>query len=234
MKEGGDRTFVIVDAAMNDLVRPTLYDAYHRIGPVRETERRGDRLRHRRADLRERRFLRPRAASLPRPAAGRSSRDLLRRRLRRGAGRHLQFAAARAGSAGQRRPISPSVRRRPTYDELIGLDRLPDWLGLSSRSSAVTRLCLAMLVTCDTCMMQLHDAQSASVNADPKLDRLERAIGRARLALASERLWPPLAPILSVARRLCRPLLARLLAARRRLAAPRHARAARPRAALGA
>ena len=34
VKEGGDRTFVIVDAAMNDLVRPTLYDAYHRIGPV--------------------------------------------------------------------------------------------------------------------------------------------------------------------------------------------------------
>ena len=27
VKEGGDRTFVIVDAAMNDLVRPTLYDA---------------------------------------------------------------------------------------------------------------------------------------------------------------------------------------------------------------
>ena len=27
VKEGGDRTFVIVDAAMNDLIRPTLYDA---------------------------------------------------------------------------------------------------------------------------------------------------------------------------------------------------------------
>ena len=38
VKDGGDRTFVIVDAAMNDLVRPTLYDAYHRIGPVEETE----------------------------------------------------------------------------------------------------------------------------------------------------------------------------------------------------
>jgi diaminopimelate decarboxylase len=37
LKEGGDRTFVIVDAAMNDLIRPTLYDAYHRIGPVKET-----------------------------------------------------------------------------------------------------------------------------------------------------------------------------------------------------
>ena len=39
VKEGGDRTFVIVDAAMNDLVRPTLYDAYHRIGPVTDDGR---------------------------------------------------------------------------------------------------------------------------------------------------------------------------------------------------
>ncbi|QJA06137.1 diaminopimelate decarboxylase [Thermosulfurimonas marina] len=31
------RTFVIVDAGMNDLIRPTLYQAYHRIQPIRET-----------------------------------------------------------------------------------------------------------------------------------------------------------------------------------------------------
>src|SRR5262249_57948093 len=30
------KSFVIVDAAMNDLVRPTLYDAHHEIMPVRE------------------------------------------------------------------------------------------------------------------------------------------------------------------------------------------------------
>jgi len=30
------RTFVIVDAGMNDLIRPTLYQAYHRIQPVKE------------------------------------------------------------------------------------------------------------------------------------------------------------------------------------------------------
>jgi diaminopimelate decarboxylase len=34
-KQGGTKNFVIVDAAMNDLVRPTLYDAYHHIWPVR-------------------------------------------------------------------------------------------------------------------------------------------------------------------------------------------------------
>jgi len=36
VKRGAEKTFVVVDAAMNDLVRPTLYDAYHEILPVRE------------------------------------------------------------------------------------------------------------------------------------------------------------------------------------------------------
>lgn len=34
-KQGGSRKFVIVDAAMNDLIRPTLYDSYHFIWPVK-------------------------------------------------------------------------------------------------------------------------------------------------------------------------------------------------------
>jgi diaminopimelate decarboxylase len=33
-KESGGRSFVIQDAAMNDLIRPTLYDSFHRIWPV--------------------------------------------------------------------------------------------------------------------------------------------------------------------------------------------------------
>jgi diaminopimelate decarboxylase len=36
LKHGEAKTFVIVDAGMNDLVRPTLYDAHHDIRPVRE------------------------------------------------------------------------------------------------------------------------------------------------------------------------------------------------------
>lgn len=36
VKEGEDRTFTIVDAAMNDLLRPTLYEAHHDILPVVE------------------------------------------------------------------------------------------------------------------------------------------------------------------------------------------------------
>lgn len=38
LKEVGDRAFVIVDAAMNDLMRPSLYDAWHDIDPVLEPE----------------------------------------------------------------------------------------------------------------------------------------------------------------------------------------------------
>jgi diaminopimelate decarboxylase len=36
VKRGEAKTFVIVDAGMNDLVRPTLYDAHHDLRPVRE------------------------------------------------------------------------------------------------------------------------------------------------------------------------------------------------------
>jgi diaminopimelate decarboxylase len=35
MKEGDDRRFAILDAGMNDLLRPALYDAYHEILPVK-------------------------------------------------------------------------------------------------------------------------------------------------------------------------------------------------------
>ena len=36
VKEGADKTFTIVDGAMNDLIRPTLYEAYHEVWPVGE------------------------------------------------------------------------------------------------------------------------------------------------------------------------------------------------------
>jgi len=34
LKQGAEKEFVIVDAGMNDLIRPSLYDAYHKILPV--------------------------------------------------------------------------------------------------------------------------------------------------------------------------------------------------------
>jgi diaminopimelate decarboxylase len=41
VKRSEGKLFVIADAGMNDLVRPTLYDAYHDIWPVREAQRHG-------------------------------------------------------------------------------------------------------------------------------------------------------------------------------------------------
>lgn len=38
-KEGGAKNFVVVDAGMSDLIRPSLYEAYHEIRPVRRTSR---------------------------------------------------------------------------------------------------------------------------------------------------------------------------------------------------
>lgn len=37
-KQSDDKQFVIIDAAMNDLVRPSLYDAYHEIQPLRRRD----------------------------------------------------------------------------------------------------------------------------------------------------------------------------------------------------
>jgi len=39
LKTGGEKQFVIVDAAMNDLIRPPLYDAFHFIWPTQVAER---------------------------------------------------------------------------------------------------------------------------------------------------------------------------------------------------
>jgi len=38
-KKGEKRTFLIIDAAMNDLIRPSMYDAYHDIIAINKTER---------------------------------------------------------------------------------------------------------------------------------------------------------------------------------------------------
>jgi len=40
VKQGRAKNFVIVDAGMNDLIRPSLYEAYHDIVPVRKSARR--------------------------------------------------------------------------------------------------------------------------------------------------------------------------------------------------
>ncbi len=128
IKESGGRRFVVVDAAMNDLIRPTLYEAWHAIdpvvepvtgapreavdivGPVCET---GDVL----AAERE----------MPPLEAG----DLL-------AVRSAGAYGAVMASTYNTRPLVPEVmvngdqyaviRPRAGYDALIGLDRVPHWI----------------------------------------------------------------------------------------------------------
>ncbi len=126
VKEGQDRTFVIVDAAMNDLIRPTLYDAYHRIGPVREAEA-PDIVCDIVGPVCETGDFFARGRALPRPDAG----DLL---AIYSAG---AYGAVQSGTYNSRLLVPEVlvngrdfavVRPRQTYEDLIGLDRLPPWL----------------------------------------------------------------------------------------------------------
>ena len=41
VKKGEEKDFIIVDAGMNDLIRPSFYDAYHQVLPVKKSRRRG-------------------------------------------------------------------------------------------------------------------------------------------------------------------------------------------------
>jgi len=127
VKEGADRTFLIVDAAMNDLLRPTLYEAHHDIWPVRE-------------DLKS---MPPVVQDIVGPVCETGDYIALERSLPPFSEGDL-VAVMAAGAYGavmsstyNSRPLVPEVlvkgedfavvRPRQSYDELIGLDRLPDW-----------------------------------------------------------------------------------------------------------
>ncbi|KQT90432.1 diaminopimelate decarboxylase [Methylobacterium sp. Leaf466] len=128
VKRTEGRTFVIVDAAMNDLIRPTLYDAFHGVRPVVEPTAGTPRVV---VDL-----VGPVCESGDYIALDREMPELragdLVAVMSAGA-----YGAVQAGTYNTR-PLVPEVlvrgeaaaivRPRQTYDELIGLDRLPDWL----------------------------------------------------------------------------------------------------------
>jgi diaminopimelate decarboxylase len=127
VKRGEAKTFVIVDAAMNDLIRPTLYDAHHDVRPV--VERPG--IARLVADV-----VGPVCESgdflaldreLPEPAPG----DLLAI-MTAGA-----YGAVQAGTYNTRALVPEVlvkesqwalVRPRVEVDQLIALDRLPPWI----------------------------------------------------------------------------------------------------------
>ena len=129
VKAGEAKTFVIVDAAMNDLVRPTLYDAHHEVKPVIAPPQGASRIV---ADVVgpvcETGDYLALGRDLPPVAAG----DLLAI-MSAGA-----YGAVQAGTYNSRLLVPEVlvegerfavVRPRGSYDDLIGLDRVPDWVG---------------------------------------------------------------------------------------------------------
>jgi diaminopimelate decarboxylase len=129
VKKGENKSFVIVDAAMNDLVRPTLYEAHHDILPVKAPAPRS--AKWIRADV-----VGPVCESgdflaldrdIPAVAAG----ELIAI-MSAGA-----YGAVQAGTYNSRLLVPEVlvkgadfalIRRRPSYEELIALDTLPPWL----------------------------------------------------------------------------------------------------------
>jgi diaminopimelate decarboxylase len=128
VKDGVSRKFVIVDAAMNDLIRPTLYEAYHRILPVRQP---ADDAAVTRVDV-----VGPICESGDQFAEQRALPPLV-------PGDLIAFGEAGAygavmSSTYNTRLLVPEVlvkgdkfevvRPRQTYDAIISQDRVPSWL----------------------------------------------------------------------------------------------------------
>lgn len=128
VKSGEGRDFLILDAAMNDLIRPAMYDAHHDIDPVIQPEAGVEQALYdivgpvcESGDT----FARQR--SMPPVQAG----DLV---VFRSAGAYGAVMASEYNS----RPLVPEVlvngqefaviRARPTYEEIINRDIIPAWL----------------------------------------------------------------------------------------------------------
>ena len=128
VKEGEDREFLIIDGAMNDLIRPAMYDAHHDIVPVVEAAAGIEMAKY---DI-----VGPVCESgdtfaKHREMAPMKSGDLV---AFRSAGAYGAVMASEYNS----RPLVPEVlvncdqfaviRARPTFDEMINRDTIPQWL----------------------------------------------------------------------------------------------------------
>ena len=128
VKPGAGKRFVVVDAAMNDLIRPALYEAWHDIVPVLQP---GPRTELTPADV-----VGPVCESGDTFAVARDLPPLREGDL-------IAFTMAGAygavmSSTYNTRLLVPEVlvsdarfaviRARQTYDQLLGLDTIPDWL----------------------------------------------------------------------------------------------------------
>jgi diaminopimelate decarboxylase len=126
VKENEGKTFVVQDAAMNDLIRPTLYDAYHEIMAVEESRNETAQEVDVVGPVCETGDYFAKSRRLPKLQQG----DLVAI-MTAGA-----YGAVQSGTYNTR-PLIPEilvkddqfavVRPRQTYEELIGLDRLAPW-----------------------------------------------------------------------------------------------------------
>ena len=128
VKDGGDKTFVIVDGAMNDLIRPTLYEAYHGIRPVVQPAENTPRIK---ADIVGPVCETGDYLALDREMAAPQPGDLI---AVSSAG---AYGAVQAGTYNSRLLVPEVlvkgdkfhvIRPRGTYEELIALDSVPAWL----------------------------------------------------------------------------------------------------------
>ncbi len=127
VKQGDQRQFVILDAGMNDLVRPAMYDAHHDIIPVRQAEKSANRVYDVVGPVCESADLFARNLALPPVAA-----DELVAILSAGA-----YGAVQASSYNAR-PLVPEVlvrgdrfavtRPRQSVEEMIAREQMPAWL----------------------------------------------------------------------------------------------------------
>ena len=128
VKDSIARRFLIVDAAMNDLIRPAMYDAHHDIVPIAATSHG--------TSLTDYDVVGPVCESSDKFASDVALPPLA-------AGELIAFRSAGAygavmASTYNMRPLIPEVlvdgnrwavvRRRPTMDEMLALESLPDWL----------------------------------------------------------------------------------------------------------
>lgn len=128
VKHGPEKNFVIVDAGMNDLIRPTLYEAHHDILPVAAPE---DADMAMRADIVGPVCETGDYLALDRVMPPLAEGDLLAV-MTAGA-----YGAVMSGTYNTR-PLIPEVlvdggryhiiRPRQSLEDLIGLDSVPDWL----------------------------------------------------------------------------------------------------------
>ncbi|MGB0798969.1 MAG: diaminopimelate decarboxylase [Planktomarina sp.] len=128
VKEGEDRQFLIIDGAMNDLIRPAMYGAHHDIVPIVEPKAG--------AEYTPYDIVGPVCESGDTFAKARDMPALK-------AGELIAFRSAGAygavmASEYNSRPLIPEVlvqgdqfaviRPRPTFDDMINRDTVPEWL----------------------------------------------------------------------------------------------------------